>query len=176
MTRPKVVGAAMAVLAAALLGACNDETEPAKPPVDTGKIAAAIKADVDQLSNDFNAHDPDRVVGHDAPDVVQMAHGVANTSGTTADLVANRQLFASDRIARVALAGPSVAVAASGDMAVYRSTYVLTFINPKTRKPVTESGNYLAGYRLQPNGAWRMAWSVLSDTGPTPAAARDTRS
>jgi ketosteroid isomerase-like protein len=169
MTKFEVASAAIAVLMAASLGACDD-IESAKPAVDTAKIADTIKSDVNQLSNDFNAHDAGRVTGHDAPDVVQMAHGQANTTGSAADLAANKQLFSYDKIARVTVANPSVDVAASGELAVYHSTYVYNFTNPKTKGPVTEHGNYLAGYQRQPNGSWRIEWSVLSDVGPTPTA------
>jgi ketosteroid isomerase-like protein len=170
MTKMGIARAIIGGFAAASLAACNNTVEPTTPAADTGKIAAAVKADVDQLSNDFNAHDADRVAGHDAPDVVQMAHGGANTTGTAADLAANKQLFATDKIARVTLANTSVGVSAAGDMAVYRSTYVYTFTNPKTKAPDTESGNYLAGYKRQPSGAWRIEWSVLSNTPAPPAA------
>ena len=47
MTKLQLAGAAMCVLMAASLGACN-KAEPAKPAVDTAKISDAIKADVAQ--------------------------------------------------------------------------------------------------------------------------------
>ncbi len=61
-------------------------------------------------------------------------------------------------------------VSAAGDMAVYRSTYVYNFADLKTKKPTTENGDYLAGYRKQPNGSWKIDWSIASDTPPPQAA------
>ena len=125
MTRLHFTGPAAAVLMAASLGACNPAT-PAKPAIDTGKIADAAGA---------------KQTFTDVPDL------------------------------HVTLADQAVDVAASGDMAVFRSTYVTTLTDPKTKKPVTDKGNYLAGYKLQSDGSWKQEWSVVSDVGPPPNAA-----
>jgi ketosteroid isomerase-like protein len=169
MTKIQLAGAAMAVLMATSLGACKPPAS-AKPAVDTSKIGDAVKADVAQLVADFNAHDATKVAGHDAADVVQMAHGQPNTVGAAADLASNQKGFAGDQNPHVTVANPVVDVAVSGDMAVYRSTYVFTVTDPKTKKVVTENGNYVAGYKQQADGSWKIAWSVISDTGPAPAA------
>jgi ketosteroid isomerase-like protein len=173
MTKIQLAGATMAMLMAALVGACG-RPESAKPAVDTGKIADAVKADEAQLLADFNAHDAAKVASHDAPDVVQMAHGGPNLVGPAADLAADQKGFVDDPSQHFAIANESVDVAASGEMAVYRSTYVYNFVDPKTKKPVTETGNYLAGYRLQPDGSWKIAWSIIADTAPPPAPASAT--
>ena len=175
MTKIQLAGAAMAALMAASLGACN-KAESAKPAADTGKIAAAVKADVAQLVTDFNAHDAAKVAGHDAADVIQMAHGQANTVGAAADLASNQKGFAANQNPHVTVANEAVDVATSGDMAVYRSTYVFTATDPKTKKVVTENGNYLAGYKLQPDGSWKISWSIIADTPATPAAAAAPKS
>ena len=169
MTKLQLTGAAVAVLMAASVGAC-DKMAPAKPAVDAGKIADAVKADEAQLLADVNAHDATKVASHDAADVVQMAHGYPNLVGAAADLAANQKGFAADSTQKVTIANESVDVAASGDMAVYRSTYAFSGADPKTKKPMTENGNYLAGYKLQSDGTWKIAWSVVSDTGSPPAA------
>ena len=128
-------------------------------------------ADEDQLTLDFNAHDVAKVVSHDAPDVVQMFHGFPNFVGVAGDTTNNQQFFAANPNGKFAVADAAVDVAASGDMAVYRATYVLTFTDPKTKAPATEHGNYLAGYKQQADGSWKMTWSVVSDVpGPAPTA------
>jgi len=169
MTNTQLAGAALAALMAASVGACN-KAEPAKPAADTGKIADAVKADVAQLVADFNAHDAAKAASHSAADVVQMAHGRANIVGAAADLAANQKAFAGSPTQHVTVADEAVDVAASGDMAVYRSTYAFNVTDPKTKKSVTENGNYLAGYKQQADGSWKIAWAVVSDTAPGPAA------
>jgi ketosteroid isomerase-like protein len=173
MSRLQIADAAVIVLAAASLGACNKpttSTTPATPAVDTGKIAGAVKADVDQFVVDFNAHDADKSASHDAADYVFMFHGAPNTVGAATDLANTKKMFAADSSQHVTLANETVDVAASGDMAVFRSTYVVTLTDLKTKKPTTENGNYLVGYKAQPDGSWKMEWAVVSNTGPPPAA------
>jgi ketosteroid isomerase-like protein len=150
-------------LAVAGLAAC------AKPPaVGTAKIADAVKADAEQVVTEFNARDAAKAVAHDAPDFVGMAHGAPNTMGPAADLAGTKQQMA-DPALKFAVGDEHVDVAASGEMAVYRAAYVFTFTDPKTKAPVTENGNWVVGYRKQADGAWKMAWDVLSDTGSAPA-------
>jgi ketosteroid isomerase-like protein len=170
MTRHQFAGAAMAVLAAASLGACNKPAASTAPAVDTGKIADAVKADADQGVADFNAHDADKSASHDAADYVFMFHGAPNTVGAATDLANTKKMFAADSTQHLTLANETVDVAASGDMAVFHSTYVFTGADPKTKQPMTDNGNFLAGYKPQPDGSWKMEWSVVSDTGPPPAA------
>ncbi len=162
MTKLQLAGAAAAALMAASLGACDKTPAPA----DTGKISDAVKADVAQLVADFNAHDPVKTSAHNAPDVVSMNHGGPNVVGAGANLAAAKKSVADDSSQHVSVADATVDVAASGDMAVYRSTYVFTGTNPKTKATITENGNYLAGYKKQPDGSWKIEWSVVSDTGP----------
>jgi ketosteroid isomerase-like protein len=168
MKKIHFLGSALALAAVASLAACN-KPEAAKPAADTGKISDAVKADVAQLVSDANAQDATKVTSHNAPDVVRMFHGQPNTVGAAANADGAKKAMATpDPAYKVTIADPVVDVAASGDMAVYRSTYVATFTDPKTKKPGTETGNYVAGYKLQPDGSWKIEWSVASDS---PAAA-----
>jgi ketosteroid isomerase-like protein len=174
MTRTQLIGAACAGLAVAALGACNKAATPATPgapAVDAGKIAAAVKADADQGITDYNAHDADKTVAHTAAGAVMMFHGQPNGAGGSAGAAGLKQSFAATPDVHVTLADETVDVAASGDMAVFRSSYVVTLTDPKTKKPVTEKGNYLVGYKPQPDGSWKQVWSVVSNTTPDAAAA-----
>jgi ketosteroid isomerase-like protein len=159
---------ALAALVVGSVGGCN-KAEPTRPAADTGKVADAVKADWNQLVADLNAHDATKAVGHDAPDVVNMFHGQANLVGPTADLASTKQLFAANP--KITIANVTVDVPASGDMAVVRSTYTYEFTDPKTKRTVSEAGNWLAGYRPQPDGSWKLAWTIGADTPPIPAPA-----
>ena len=170
MTRFHFAGAASAVLMAASLGACNPAT-PAKPAVDTGKIADAVKADAAQRIADVNAHDAAKVAGHDAADAVVMFHGRPNAVGTAAIEAGFKQTLANAPDLHVTMSGQTVDVAASGDLAVFHGTSVATFTDAKTKKPVTTTSNSLAGYKPQADGSWKIEWSVVSDVGPPPNAA-----
>ncbi|HEY5105202.1 MAG TPA: nuclear transport factor 2 family protein [Caulobacteraceae bacterium] len=174
MTRPQFAGAAIAVLAAASLAACNkpaSSAAPATPTVDTDKIADAVKADATQRIADVNAHDAAKVASHDAVDGVWMFHGRSNAVGPAAIQASFQQTLANNPDLKVVMSDPTVDVAASGDMAVLRSTTTAAFTDPKTKQPKTTTSNSLAGYKLQSDGSWKIEWSVVSDTGPAPAAA-----
>jgi len=176
MTRHQIAGAAMAALAAASLGACNKPAASTVPAVDTGKIADAVKADAAQRIADVNAHDAAKVAGHDAADAVSMFHGRPNAVGLPAIQAAFQQTLTNSPDLKVTLTDPAVDVAAAGDMAVFRATTTATFTDPKTKKAATTTSNSLAGYKLQPDGSWKVEWSVVSDTGPPPAAAPAAKS
>lgn len=156
---------ALVVIGACTLAAC---TKPAAT-ADTAKIADTIKADAAQLVEHFNARDAEKAVSHDAPDYVGMFHGTPNVEGPAADLALTK-LQVADPASKIAVSNETVDVASAGDMAVYRATYAYTMTDPATKKIVTENGNWLLGYKPQPDGAWKIAWAVVSDTGPAPAA------
>jgi uncharacterized protein (TIGR02246 family) len=170
MTRLRLAGAAMGLLAAASLGACNKAAS-AKPAIDAAKIADAIKADATQRIADVNAHDAAKVASHAAADAVSMFHGRPNAVGADAIAASFKQTLANEPDLRVTMSDPTVDVATSGDLAVIRSTTVATFTDAKTKKPATTTSNSLAGYKLQTDGSWKVEWSVVSDTAPAPAAA-----
>jgi ketosteroid isomerase-like protein len=165
-----VCAALTAVIAS--LAACNKPASPAAPAsaADVGKIADAVKADADQLVADFNSRDAVKSVAHDAPGMVGMVHGTPNVVGADQDLAQTKQQVA-DPALKLVVGDETVDVAQSGDLAVYRSTYAWTFTDPATKKPKTEVGNWLIGYKKQPDGTWKIAWNVVSDA-PAPIAAK----
>ena len=157
----RITTGALLLLGAASLTACNKPAATAK--ADTSKAADAIRADVAKLVEEFNAHDAKAAVAHDAPDVVIMFHGTPNAVGSMADLmITSKQV--EDPLAKVAVRNETVDVANSGEMAVYRADYAYTMSDPKTKKPITERGNWLIGYKTQADGSWKIAWNVVSNT------------
>ncbi len=170
MTHRALIGSALSLLAAASLTACAKPAAPAAT-VDSASIADAVKADARQLVADFNAHDADKAITHDTADMVGMFHGQANIVGPQADLAQTKAMLATNPNANLVVSNESVDVAQAGDMAVYRSTYVFTGTDPKTKLPNTETGNWVAGYKKQPDGTWKMAWNVIADTPPPASAA-----
>ena len=169
MNNKMLLGGVLGLAAAVSLAGCNAPA-PAKPAVDTAKVADAVKADADQLVADFNVRDAAKAVAHDAPGTVAMFHGAPNVVGVDADL-ANTKVQMADPAMRLVVSDETVDVAASGDMAVYHSTYAYTFTDPKTKKATTENGNWLIGYKQQPDGSWKITWNIVSDTPPAAPAA-----
>ena len=137
----------------------------APPPVDKVKITAVIRGIVAENQATYNAGDAAANVANDAPDIVLMSHGQPNMVGPAADLAATKQLFAAGPTS-YSLSNDLVDIADSGEMAVYRGTYVFNYTDPGTKKPMTEYGNEVVGFRKDPAGAWKIAWAVVTDTPP----------
>lgn len=174
MTRFQLASYAAPILLAAGLTACA-KPEAAKPAVDTAKIAAAVKADAAASVAALNAHDADKAVSHDAPNIVGMFHGAPNINSPAEDLAQTKQTLA-DPAFHLTITNDTVDVASAGDMAIYRATYAATGTDPKTKRAFTENGNWIVQYKPQTDGSWKMVLSVVSDSGsgaavPTPPAA-----
>ena len=59
----------------------------------------------------------------------------------------------------------TVDVAKSGDMATYRGTYAEDSLHDGV--PFTHKGNYVAGFRRDGDGLWRVHWSVVAWQSPS---------
>jgi ketosteroid isomerase-like protein len=66
---------------------------------------------------------------------------------------------------RLSLIDETVDVAKSGDMAVYRSTYDED--STRDGAPYTHKVNFIAGFRRDADGMWRVHWSVVCAQSPS---------
>lgn len=135
--------------------------------VDPAATAAEIKALTKAHIAAFNARDAVGATSMDAADYVGFFHGMPNTIGHAADLALTRQQVA-DPAMTLVIANEHVDVARAGDMATWRCTYRYTYTDPATRQPRVELGNYIIGFKRQPDGKMKAAWGVVSDTPPAP--------
>lgn len=174
------VRAATAGLILAPLAACHGH-DGKEHKADRAKIEAEVKALTGTIVDGYNGKNAEKAVSVDADDYLGMFHGFPNAVGKAADLAITRTQVTDPNV-KLRVSNETVDVARSGDLAVYRATYSFTQTDPKTRQPVTETGNWVAGFKPQPDGALKMAWSVVSDTpsatapaatpAPTPAPAK----
>ena len=152
---------AAAAAALALVGCAKAVSH--APVVDTNDIAATVKHDAELMVRDFNTKDGVAFASHDARNVVAMFHGVPNSVGASVDLAGTIVGFNAGPL-RLELSDMTVDVPASGDYAVLRAAYRYHHYDPDTNRLIYEKGNYLAGYRPQTDGVWRIEWNVFSDT------------
>jgi ketosteroid isomerase-like protein len=131
-------------------------------PASKARIAKTIEADVAELIAGINAHDPDRATRFDAPDIVSMESGRPPSIGAAADKEGLSQAFKYAPGWRVSLIDETVDVADSGELAVYRSTYNQDSIDNGV--PMTQKVNFLAGFKRQTDGSWKIGWSVVCAT------------
>ena len=163
MTRTHLTAAAVAALSIGLAACQKPETQAAG--ADTSAATDAVKAAAAKLVTDYNAHDADKSVSQDTADFVGMYHGTPNIVGPAADLAQTKQQL-TDPATKIEVSDETVDMAASGDLAVWRGTYDYTTTDAKTKKPTVEHGNWLLGFKVQPDKTWKVAWSVVSDTPP----------
>ena len=129
--------------------------------VDTAVIAQTIKADVAQLVAGLNAHDVAKTTAYDAPNIIAMECGSPSTVGIEADREGFKMGFAHDPLWKVSLIDETVDVASSGDLAVYRGTY--NEDNSHAGVLMTHKTNFIAEFKRQSDGSWRIAWYSVSN-------------
>lgn len=123
-------------------------------------IAAMIKAHVAEIVAGINTHDPDRTTKFDAADVMAIEAFMAPVIGAKADKDGFAAAFKESPGWRVGMVDETVDVADAGDMAVYRSTYHEDS-TAADGTPMTHKVSFLAGFRHDADGAWRMHWYVV---------------
>ena len=126
----------------------------------TTQIAKTIEADVAQMIAGINAHDADKATQFDAPDIVSMEAGRAPSIGKEADREGLGMAFKYAPSWHVRLIDELVDVSAGGDMAIYRSTYYQD--STDNGAPMTQKVSFVAGFRKQADGTWKISWSVVA--------------
>jgi ketosteroid isomerase-like protein len=146
----------IAVLA---LAACGPKAPDASA---AAKATADVKTAVAQLVDGYNTRNLAEAIGVNAPDHLGMAHGFANVAAADAEQASVKAQLA-DPAMVLAFTDPAIEASASGDLAVYRATYHVTYTDPNTRRPATEVGNWVAVFKRQPDGTMKLSWEVMSD-------------
>ncbi len=131
----------------------------------TRSIDAKIRFEVAEIIAGINSKDIDKTTKYDAPDLLSMESGRPPSSGIKADHDGLSMAFKHSPSWHLTLINETVDVAKAGDMAVYRGTYA----EDSTRDgvPFTHTGNYVAGFRLDPDGIWRVHWSIIAWQTPS---------
>jgi ketosteroid isomerase-like protein len=137
----------------------------AAAPVDTAAIAEAIKADVARVVAGINAHDAAKATAYDSADIVAMECGSPPSAGIEADARGFEAGFAHDPHWKVSLIDETVDVASSGDLAVYRGTY--NEDNGRAGVLMTHRTIFMAEFKRQSDGSWKIAWYSVSNTQPS---------
>lgn len=127
--------------------------------------ASMIKADVAEIVAGINSKDIDKATKFDAPDLVSMENGREPSVGAKADHDGLSMAFKYAPSWHLSLVDETVDVAKAGDLAVYRGTYDEGSMRDGV--PFTHRGNYVAGFRRDSDGVWRIHWSVIAWQSPS---------
>lgn len=124
-------------------------------PIDT-----KIRSEVAEVVAGINAKDIDKATKYDAPDLISMESGRSPSTGAKADHDGLSMAFKYAPSWHLTMINETVDVSTAGDMAIYRGTYA----EDSTRDgvPFTHTGNYIAGFKYDPDGVWRVHWSVIA--------------
>jgi ketosteroid isomerase-like protein len=128
-------------------------------------IASQIKADVAEIITGINSKDIGKATRFDAPDLISMESMREPSFGAKADHDGLAMTFKYAPSWHLSLIDESVDVAKAGDMAIYRGTYAEDSMRDGV--PYTHKGNYVAGFRPDPDGMWRIHWSVIAWQSPS---------
>ena len=154
---------AAAVVAAFL--AASPASATAHRPARESPLAERIEADVAEIVDGINSKDIAKATKFDAPDFVSMESGREPSVGAKADRDGLTMAFKYAPSWHLSMIDEAVEVAKAGDMAVYRGTYAEDSMRDGV--PYTHKGNYIAGFRHDPDGMWRVHWSVVSWQSPS---------
>lgn len=148
------------ILAFAMTAACVEQTakQPAPPP-DTRKAdETAIRAASAEWSKAAEAKDLDKSVSYYAEDAVYLTDKGAMVNGKNSIRMVWKDVVAPGA-ATLTWAANYVEVARSGDIAYEYGTYKETS-EAKIGKPKEEKGKYVAVWKKQRDGGWKVALDI----------------
>ncbi|HEX3430951.1 MAG TPA: DUF4440 domain-containing protein [Rhizomicrobium sp.] len=148
--RPATLSAFVLGLVAASAGAASD-----------ANVSDAVKACIAGEIAGINAHDAVTATACEATDTISMESGRPASVGRDDYIAGLKMAFQHEPTWRLRLIDETVEVPQSKDIAVYRSTYWQD--STLSGAPATQKVNYIAFLRKQSDGAWKIAWSVVSN-------------
>jgi uncharacterized protein (TIGR02246 family) len=149
-----------------VLAGCSTAPPPAAT-VDLAAEEAKIReAEATQMKN-WNAKDVEKILTFYADDATLMTPGMPAMKNQDARRSMLKTLTADPNL-KLEFSPQRVEVAKSGDVAFSQGTYTMVVTDPKTKKPVTDKGSYVTGYKKQADGSWK-AISDINESEVPPA-------
>ena len=141
-------------------------TAPPAPAVDAAAEEAKIRqAEATNLKN-WAAKDAEALLTFYADDATLMTPGMPAMKGKDAMRPALKAMLADPNL-KLDYSAQRVEVGKSGDVAFSQGTYTMTMTDPKTKKPTTDKGSYVTGYKKQADGSWKAVSDInVSEVPP----------
>jgi len=166
------LGRTFVLLGAIALAACAQQPAPSPtPPPDTRAAdEAALRATIKDWAAAAQAKDAAKFTSFYTEDAVVMMAGAPDISGMPAIREGLGHMM-SDPAFSLSFEPAHVVVARSGDLAYETGPYSMTMTGAD-KKAATERGHYVAVWRKQSDGSWKVAVDApLSDPPGNPATA-----
>lgn len=153
-----------------LLVLASCASAPSAPAVDVAAEEAKIRdLEANQVKN-FAAKDIDKIIAFYADDATLMVAGDPVRKGKD-EIKKGLGAMVADPSLNMQFSPQRVEIGKSGDVAFTQGSYQLTISDPKSKKPITDKGSYVTGYKKQADGSWRavsdIAVSALPVGGPS---------
>ncbi|HUI79568.1 MAG TPA: SgcJ/EcaC family oxidoreductase [Bryobacteraceae bacterium] len=151
------------------LAACNT-APPAAPAVDLSAEEGKIRdTETAQMKQGWGAKDIDKILAFYADDATLMTPGMAAMKGKDSMRSMLKTLVADPNL-KLEFAAQRVEVSKSGDVAFSQGTYTMVVTDPRTKKPVTDKGSYVTGYKKQADGSWKAVSDINVSELPAPGS------
>jgi ketosteroid isomerase-like protein len=143
-----------AISIAALVSCGSAQAATASP------IAAKVASEVAEMVAGINSKNADAATKYDAVDITVMQSLSPPAVGRVTDRSGYVEAFKQNQGWHITKIDETVDVSSAGDLAVYRGTYNEDAINDGVL--MTHRVDYLAGFKRDPDGMWRMHWAVIN--------------
>jgi uncharacterized protein (TIGR02246 family) len=141
-------------------------SEAPKAPPDTRAADEKTIRDFEaQWAKDLQAKDLDKDMAHYDNDASFLLTNMPIVTGKTAIRGVHQQLLADPNVA-IDFAASKVEVSKGGDLAYTQGAYHMTSTDPKTKRPVSETGKYITIYKKQADGGWKAIEDMLNADAP----------
>ncbi len=128
-------------------------------------VDATIRSEVAAEIAGINAQDPTKATAYEAEDMTFTECGQFATFGRENYRDGLSMTFKREPAWRLSMIDEGVEVAASGNEAIYHSTDRED--STRSGVPYTHNGNYVAGFKRDQDGVWRIHWSVVCWQSPS---------
>jgi uncharacterized protein (TIGR02246 family) len=150
---------------AVLLAGCNRATAPVAADTRDADATAIRQLESDWLKA-YQAKDADKITSFYTDDASVFNPGMPMVTGKADILSANQKETADKNFSVTFPPSDKVVVSKSGDMAYTQGSFTAMFTDTKTKKPMTEKGNYVEVYMKQADGSWKDVADISSSGGP----------
>lgn len=153
------------LLATLLSGCMRDQAPAAAKPDTTAQDEQAIRDTEAAWVKAFATKEPAKAEAFYADDADSMLPDTPIMSGKQAILAGMKPELGDPNFSLV-FAPTKVEIAKSGDIAYTKGTFRYTTTDPRTKKRVGQSGNYVEVYKRQADGTWKVQEDIATEETP----------
>ena len=137
--------------------ACTQAPPPAPPDTRAADLKAIEDADA-MMSKQMQGKMWDKMESFYAEDAVLMTPGAPAAVGREA--IKGMAKMMADNSAELNFHSTKSDVSKSGELGYVQGVYTLAMTDPKTKKHLSEKGNYLTVYKKAADGSWKIAEDI----------------